>query len=114
MINHECTRIDTNFINDEIRMSNVEGMTKVEILVGFLTLPFPLGLVSDLPVYVARSVAAPFCESRKRSGLAQTPYNLVIRICFVISHSCFVIRFTCHHSKLKFDVSPSLDMTSEE
>ena len=54
MINHECTRIDTNFINDEIRMSNVEGMTKVETFVRFLTRPLPLGLVSGLPVYVAR------------------------------------------------------------
>jgi hypothetical protein len=28
--------------------------------------------------------------------MAQTPYNLFIRIGFVIRHSCFVIGFTRH------------------
>jgi hypothetical protein len=56
--------MDTNLTNDEIRMSNVEGMTK--------------------PKFVGC-----FCETPWR--LAQTPYNLFIRICFVIRHSDFVI-----------------------
>ena len=95
MINHECTRIDTNFLNDEIQMSNVEGMTKVETFVGFLTRPLLLGLASGLPVYVAVP-ASSILRIPKAFGTGQTHYNLFIRIGFVIRHSCFVIRFTRH------------------
>jgi hypothetical protein len=45
-------------------------------IVGRLTRSLPLSRSDGLPVYVARVPAAPFCEPRKRSGLAQTPYNL--------------------------------------
>jgi hypothetical protein len=41
-------------------------------IVGRLTRLLPLSRPDGLPVYVARVPAAPFCELRKRSGLAQT------------------------------------------
>ena len=46
------------------------------VAVGRLTRSLPLSRPHALPVYVARVPAAPFCEPRKHSGLAQTPYNL--------------------------------------
>jgi hypothetical protein len=42
-------------------------------IVGRLTRSLPLSRPDGLPVYVARVPAAPFCEPRKRSALAQAP-----------------------------------------
>jgi hypothetical protein len=42
-------------------------------IVGRLTRSLPLSRPDGLPVYIARVPAAPFCELRKLSELAQAP-----------------------------------------
>jgi hypothetical protein len=42
-------------------------------IVGRMTRSLPLSRPDGLTIYVARVFAAPFCEPRKRSGLAQAP-----------------------------------------
>jgi hypothetical protein len=114
MINHECTRIDTNFLNDEIQMSNVEGMTKVETFVGFLTRPLPLGLASGLPVYVAVP-ASSILRIPKAFGTGTDALQFVHSDWF--RYSSFVLRHSFHAPSLRIeirDVSTSLDMTSEK
>jgi hypothetical protein len=99
MINHECTRIDTNFLNDEIQMSNVEGMTKV---------------ASGLPAYVAVP-ASSILRIPKAFGTGTDALQFVHSDWF--RYSSFVLRHSFHAPSLRIeirDVSTSLDMTSEK
>jgi hypothetical protein len=57
-------------LNEAISIGNDETVS-----VGRLTRSLPLTRSNELPVDVARVPAAPFCESRKLSGLTQTPYS---------------------------------------
>jgi hypothetical protein len=79
-------------------MSNVEGMTKVETFVGFLTRPLPLGLASGLPVYVAVP-ASSILRIPKAFGTGTDALQFVHSDWF--RYSSFVLRHSFHAPSLR-------------